>query len=146
MGLINSTHNHRHVTNNYEGNKTINVTEKRAPTDESVRLLNEMEAKALQNIVHKIVIDENHLKGVVVFYKDEFMFNGFTLFIKFILNEKEYSFEEQLKIRDLHIRPHDNEWALFTAYQVIHEKFVKTVSVLLAAECGPAMQEKLLPR
>ena len=33
---------------------TLEITEKRAPTDDSVRLLNEMQDKAVSNIICKI--------------------------------------------------------------------------------------------
>lgn len=38
----------------------INLTEKRAPTDESVRLLNEMQDRAINNILCKISNDTNN--------------------------------------------------------------------------------------
>jgi len=38
----------------------INVTEKRAPTDESVKLLNEFQKEALENLICKISNDENN--------------------------------------------------------------------------------------
>ena len=39
---------------------TIEVTEKRAPTDESVRLLNEMQDKAASNIICKVSNEKNN--------------------------------------------------------------------------------------
>lgn len=41
-------------------NVNINVTEKRAPTDESVKLLNEFQKEALENLICKISNDENN--------------------------------------------------------------------------------------
>ena len=54
----------KRITNNFD-NRTIfpneiNVTEKRAPTDESVRLLNEMQNDALDNILCKISNEKNN--------------------------------------------------------------------------------------
>ena len=43
----------------------INVTEKRAPTDESVRLLREMEAKAKAEVIKAIAVNDNHFTGVI---------------------------------------------------------------------------------
>lgn len=39
---------------------TINVTEKRAPTEESVKLLDDFQNKALENLICKISNDENN--------------------------------------------------------------------------------------
>ena len=43
----------------------ISVTEKRAPTDESVRLLREMQQKSEDSIVESMRLDDNEFKGVV---------------------------------------------------------------------------------
>lgn len=43
----------------------INVTEKRAPTDESVRLLREMEAKAKAEVIKAVAINDNLFNGVI---------------------------------------------------------------------------------
>ena len=40
----------------YSGSTTVNVTEKRAPTDESVRLLKEMEEAARNKVLETIVV------------------------------------------------------------------------------------------
>ena len=54
----------KRIINNFD-NRTvfpgeINITEKRAPTDESVRLLNEMQNDALNNILCKISNEKNN--------------------------------------------------------------------------------------
>jgi hypothetical protein len=41
------------------------ITEKRAPTDDSVRLLREMEAKAREQVIKTIRLDDNDFKCVV---------------------------------------------------------------------------------
>lgn len=43
----------------------INVTEKRAPTDDSVRLLREMEAKAKAEVIKAVAINDNLFNGVI---------------------------------------------------------------------------------
>lgn len=48
----------------------VNVTEKRAPTDDSVRLLKEMERAAYDKIVAAIDLDSNLVKGRVHVMKD----------------------------------------------------------------------------
>lgn len=43
----------------------ITVTEKRAPTDDSVRLLREMEAKAKAEVIKAVAINDNLFNGVI---------------------------------------------------------------------------------
>jgi hypothetical protein len=61
MGLLDHLHQHTHQT-------TVNrtITENRAPTDESVKLLREMERKAEEEIVKAIPIKNNLVEGVVI--------------------------------------------------------------------------------
>lgn len=49
---------------------SVRVEEHRSPTDESIRLLNEMEEKALGNIVQRITVDDNNLKGKLLISRD----------------------------------------------------------------------------
>lgn len=41
--------------------KTVTVHEHKAPTDESIRLYQEIEEKAFQNILHRIQVNDNAL-------------------------------------------------------------------------------------
>jgi hypothetical protein len=52
------------------GPSNINVTEKRAPTDESVRLLKDMEKAARDKVIASIELDSNLVKGRVYVMKD----------------------------------------------------------------------------
>jgi hypothetical protein len=67
---------------------TVNVTEKRAPTDESVKLLRDLEKEALDRVDEHIKIQDNVLGDILVFrgqFHDEVHF-------KFKLNGQKYSF------------------------------------------------------
>jgi hypothetical protein len=50
--------------------RTTTVTEKRAPTDQSVNLLKEMEAAARQKIVNSIRVDNTEFKCVIHSYEN----------------------------------------------------------------------------
>ena len=65
MGLF-STHTRTEKTTHVPYEKSVTVHEHRAPTDESVNILNEMEEKARQNIVRKIFVHDNIVNGVVL--------------------------------------------------------------------------------
>lgn len=54
--MFDNTHHHHHST-------SVNVTEKRAPTDESVRLLSEMQKAAQDQIIKTIRLESNILNA-----------------------------------------------------------------------------------
>lgn len=80
-----SHHSHRHE---------VTVNEHRAPTDESVRLLNEMEQAAKNNLLNSIVIKDNTLNGVVFYFREDPMLvvGRFKYMAKFKLNGREFRF------------------------------------------------------
>jgi hypothetical protein len=61
----------KEIHNHYDrmGDVNVNVTEKRAPTDESVNLLNEMERKAQENFIMKLCDNRpNSLHVEILFF------------------------------------------------------------------------------
>lgn len=108
MGLFSTTHVHRHETVD-SGPSKIEVTEKKAPTDESVRLLNEMQEKAVQNIIDTVHLTNNVVDGVAIAYSNshrsgidqteyqiKFKLNGRDIFIKNTINRAELKLSEGL--------------------------------------------------
>jgi hypothetical protein len=94
-------HYHRHHSTS-EVYKT--VTEKRAPTDESIRLLREMEAKATEQVIKSQKLDNNLITATLWHYKDHLTWkekykvlakiNGKTIDIDIELNDNEDQFTE----------------------------------------------------
>ena len=91
--IINDTHI------SYGGPSKIDVTEKRAPTDKSVELLNEMQQKAFDNLITCIKLEDNDLKDIMCWiYSDrcswqermriQFKINGKIVDFDFILPHK----------------------------------------------------------
>lgn len=79
------TYVNRHTTEYVDRN--ITVKEYRAPTDESVKLLNEMTDKALKNIVNTFSTTNNTMQTTVAIHED--YRNGRREFLcKFVLNGK----------------------------------------------------------
>jgi len=64
---------YRFVAGPTYGHVAANITEKRAPTDESVRLLREMEAAAEVEIVKKTVVHDNDFSCVVHQWREAMM-------------------------------------------------------------------------
>jgi hypothetical protein len=59
MGIFGRTYN---FDAGYRGPSNVTVNEKRAPTDESVRLLNEMEQAARNKVVETTVVKDTHFE------------------------------------------------------------------------------------
>lgn len=70
--------------------KEVNVKEYKAPTDESVKLLNEMTEKSLANIVKQFSVQDNDFNFGVMVYKNPLRYTT-EVHIKFKLNAKEHT-------------------------------------------------------
>ena len=93
MGLFSTTHHYHTKTVKVPYEKKVTVHEHRAPTDESVKLLNEMQEKALRNIIATIKIEQNFLKAAAIYFRDDVVKDRMTYHIRFELNGKEYRIE-----------------------------------------------------
>lgn len=71
----------------------VEVNENRAPTDDSIRLLNEMQEKVIRNVLSTIKVDDNDLNFVALYMRDNTIMCGIDIFVKFSLNGKEYIVE-----------------------------------------------------
>lgn len=89
--MFNTYHSHQHHTDyvTKEVTKNVNVTEKRAPTDESVKLLNEFKLKAETEIIKSIVINDNLVNGCVVAINNSPSLFNIRIHYKFNLNGKD---------------------------------------------------------
>ena len=76
----------------------INVTENRAPTDDSISLLREMEEKARKSVVASYTVEDNVLSGAILVLNQSPMDNGFQVYFSFTLNGKEY--QSNIKLRN----------------------------------------------
>ena len=70
----------------------VNVREYKAPTDESVKLLNESTEKALKNLVKSFSTSNNTLQVTWAFYEDHLRQESQFL-CKFVLNNKTHTLE-----------------------------------------------------
>ena len=66
------------------------VHEHRAPTDDSIRLVNEMQSKVKDDIIMRMNIDENEVKAVAVLFRPNIASNSVECCIRVILNGKEH--------------------------------------------------------
>lgn len=80
-------------------NKYVNIEEKRAPTDESVRLLKEMEAEARAKIIDSFNLQNNLIDGKIYVSRD-CINKGFAVVLVVEINGKKEEF--CLKVKDLY--------------------------------------------
>lgn len=77
------------TTNYVQRNSNVEVTVNRAPTDESVRLLREMESAAKQQVEKSITLANNDLQGVAHSMRDP-LSCGTKVALVFKLNGKQH--------------------------------------------------------
>lgn len=75
--------------------ETIEVKEYKAPTDESIRLMEEMHDKAMNNLIAKVKVDTNLVKGECFCFEMPYSFAGsFKLVFKFNINGRDFLIEK----------------------------------------------------
>lgn len=97
-------HYHSHQ-NDYSTNikfpENINVHEHKAPTDESIRLMEEMHDKAMKNIIAKVKVDDNLISGHCFACEQPWNIKSLRLIFKFKINGQEFTIEKELDRCDL---------------------------------------------
>lgn len=74
----------------------MQVTEKRAPTDESIKILREMEEKMLNNIISMGKVEDNIFNAKWYIIQDKYSWEEQYCRCVFTLNSKEYDFNFKL--------------------------------------------------
>ena len=93
--MFNKTY-HQNVPYTKNVTSIVGITENKAPTDESIRLLNEFEEKVKKNILHKVNIKSNTLSGASVSVQNSPFGDSITNLVRFNLNGKDYYFEHDI--------------------------------------------------
>jgi len=76
------------------------VVVKKAPTDDSLRLLDEFKKTAFDSILDNVVIKNNILSGTAIVYSVPEQFGAKCIAYKFLLNEKEFKGVFETDLRD----------------------------------------------
>jgi len=134
MGLFSTTHIHQQRHTEYVPyTEKVEVTEKRAPTDLSVKLLNEFEEKAKANIIAKVHLNNSFIDGVVVVYRNDIIHDRFEYGLKFKLNGKEIKstgFLTQTELMNTACQPEVIKYEVLN--QLLVNKFTETLAKSLA--------------
>lgn len=123
----------------------VDVNVKRAPTDESISLLNEFTKKAKDNIIHTVHIQENYLKAIAIYYKDEILSNRTHFHLKFNLNGKEYLIEDSVdnwEWRNIELKKW-NGLGNEVIFKALHKKFSEIIAEELMKNCPDFIDEVL---
>ena len=120
--------------------KTVTVTEKRASTDDSIRIFDEMEQKALKHLMSRDKLEFNGIKLIAYFFNHMVMSNELDYKLKVNINGKEYLFEGVTNQRDYM----EFQSVLGGGYSKgkIVEKFFKHISDIIAKTLLIQMQEQ----
>lgn len=110
----------------------------RAPTDKSVELLNEMQRKAQQNIINTVLIEENHIKGVAIYFQNEVVINKMKYFLRFNLNGKDYSVDGEISKTDWDTMNRSVFNSLNSEFMMreLHKKFSEAIAAELMQQCS----------
>lgn len=86
----------------------VNVTENKAPTDESVRLLAEMQQKVIDNVLGQLKIDVNGVTGEILVLKQPWSLCDIIICVAYNINGKRHHFKTE--IHDVDVRQKENEF------------------------------------
>jgi hypothetical protein len=115
------THHHNHRT------ESRTIHEHRAPTDESVKLLSEMERKMLERILARHSLQENAFNAEWVVITAPAGMGDCKVVCRFLLNGNEHTFEKDVCPLDARMNPQS------LALQ-IRDELVKTLSEILTVQ------------
>jgi hypothetical protein len=118
--------------------KSVTIHEHRAPTDRSIDILNEMQEKAIQNIVHNMPINDNVFKLLFMSFKQEEWTDKLHAYIKFTINGKEHIFDDFIELDGLReiqgIRKHNYKGYERHLLEFIHKKITECISIVIIEE------------
>lgn len=96
-----STHHHQNITR-IDFPSTINVHEHKAPTDESIRLMEEMHKKAMDNIIARVKVEDNLITGECIAYWQPWMLDEYEVCCKFKINNHDFEVRSSITRRDVY--------------------------------------------
>lgn len=108
MGLF-STTNHFHTRKNSTSINMpdrIDVHEYKAPTDESIRLMEDAHDRAMKNIIAKVKVENNLVNGECYCFEEPWKVDSIRVFFKFQVNGKEYTIDKSFSRFELSLEDH----------------------------------------
>ena len=138
MGLLRDKHFHVHNNVAVAPAYPQTIHEHRAPTDESVKILREMEEAARQSILDVYQFEDNGLSGITVLMKPRSCFeDDRVLYVRFTLNGQLIEFEEKIDCRTVMFdKQRAYELLMQGVRNAILQKLIPHIGNALAADNG----------
>lgn len=111
--------------------KSVSVNEHKAATDESIKLLNEFQEKAKENLCYSVRINQTFINAVAFFFREDHMDGGFEVYYKFGLNGSEFkvkSFISDDEFQEQQMKHPLEEPALNISMILIYDKISTEIS------------------
>lgn len=123
----------------------VTVTEDRAPTDESIRLMGEVHEKVLDNIIAKVKVNENLIKGEAFLINNYMAIDSYTIVCKMVINGREIIVKREILGKDI---PYNKLPFLENSAKSIILWYLLQMFVPVAYEqlSGEKFPENLLPK
>jgi len=121
---------------------TQTVTERKAPTDESIRLLNEFQAKAQQNFIDHIKVDMSNFCKANVFFFNHDLRGDIQFFIEFEFNGEKYQLEgsiDRTEFMGIYHRGYENAFG----HDAVYKLYFDHISKLIAVEIVGKFHQKM---
>lgn len=99
--------------------KEVNIH--RAPTDESIGLLREMEKEALDKFLGYYELKDNMFNAVFNIFQQPWIYPSYKIYCKFSLNQKEYSFNFNVENINFNTREGLNNFILIIKQKMIEQ-------------------------
>jgi len=81
--------------------KKVSITEHRAPTDESLRILNEMREKVKGDIVARVILNDNLFNVTAFIFRNDVLHDQYEWLARYTINGKEFTPSGKFEIRDV---------------------------------------------
>ena len=80
---------------------TIQIHEHKAPTDQSIKLMEEAHDKAIKNIIAKVKVENNLVNGECFAMDQPYNLHDIKLFFKFKINDREFNVDREVSRYDI---------------------------------------------
>jgi hypothetical protein len=126
------------------GNKTVTINENKAPTDDSIRLLNEIKQKCLKDIIASIRTDNNLFNASAIMMYDNLNMD-YNILVKYTLNGVDYTVPITVDHRDVTDKPLNHVVGII--HKAVFENFAARITESAAFDLGSQlMNEKYKDR
>lgn len=126
--------------------KSVSVNEHKAATDESIKLLNEFQEKAKENLCYSVRINQTFLNAVAFFFREDHMDGGFEVYYKFGLNGSEFkvkSFVSDDEWYEEQSRHPIGEPAMNISVKLVYERMANEIAKELLRQTLPELNKHM---